>query len=121
MPPGPSATGAAGSRLRVGTRGSALALAQAREVVARIAGSGGPPCDTVVIRTTGDAAPHAGDEADGGKRVFVKELEDALVRHAIDLAVHSCKDLPVALPPGLELVAVLPRATPWDALVLPLS
>jgi hydroxymethylbilane synthase len=120
-PPGPPATGVAGNRLRVGTRGSALALAQAGEVVARIAGSGGPPCETMIIRTSGDRVPLAADTAAEGKRMFVKELEDALLRHAIDLAVHSCKDLPVALPAGLELAAVLPRATPWDALVLPAS
>ncbi len=105
--------------LRLGTRGSQLALWQAREVAARIAAAGGPPCEIVVIRTSGDAmADRALSEA-GGKRLFVKEIEDALVAKAIDLAVHSAKDMSAVLPEGLTVGAVLPRADPLDALVLP--
>jgi len=105
--------------LRLGTRGSQLALWQARAVAARIAESGGPPCDIVVIRTTGDRVQDAALSEVGGKRLFVKELEDALLRREIDLAVHSSKDMPAALPDRLKIAAVLPREDPLDAIVLP--
>jgi len=109
---------AVGSRLRIGTRGSALALWQAREVARRLEARG-TSSDIVVIRTSGDRLGEAPLAAAGGKRLFVKEIEDALLEGAIDLAVHSTKDLPVVLPPGLIVGAFLPRATPFDALVLP--
>ena len=105
--------------LRLGTRGSQLALWQADAVAARIAESGGPPCRRVIVRTTGDRLQDAPLSEAGGKRLFVKELEDALLRDEIDLAVHSSKDMPVVLPEGLAIAGTLPREDPRDALVLP--
>jgi hydroxymethylbilane synthase len=105
--------------LRLGTRGSQLALWQANTVARRIADSGGPPCEIVVIRTSGDELQRAPLSEIGGKRLFVKEIEDALLRHDIDLAVHSSKDMPAVLPDGLAIAGVLPREDPHDALVLP--
>jgi hydroxymethylbilane synthase len=104
--------------LRLGTRGSQLALWQANTVAARIAAAGGPPCRIVVIRTTGDRLHDAPLSEVGGKRLFVKEIEDALLRDEIDLAVHSSKDMPAVLPDGLAIGAVLPREDPRDAVVL---
>ena len=108
-----------GSELRLGTRGSQLALWQARAVASRIADTGGPPCRLVVIKTSGDRLQEAPLSTSGGKRLFVKEIEDALARGDVDLAVHSSKDMPAALPDGLVIGAVLPREDPRDALVLP--
>jgi hydroxymethylbilane synthase len=105
--------------LRLGTRGSQLALWQANTVAARIAAAGGPPCDIVVIRTSGDRLQEAPLSEVGGKRLFVKEIEDALLRGEIDLAVHSSKDMPAILPKGLVIGGVLPREEPLDAVVLP--
>jgi hydroxymethylbilane synthase len=105
--------------LRLGTRGSQLALWQAGAVAARIAEAGGPLCRVVVIRTTGDALVDRPLSEAGGKRLFVKEIEDALIRNEIDLAVHSSKDMPVVLPDGLTIAGVLPREDPLDAVVLP--
>ena len=105
--------------LRLGTRGSQLALWQANTVAARIAEAGGPPCRIVVIRTTGDRLHDAPLSEVGGKRLFVKEIEDALLGNAIDLAVHSSKDMSAVLPEGLTIAGVLPRENPLDALVLP--
>jgi hydroxymethylbilane synthase len=110
---------AAGRPLRIGTRGSALALWQAREVARRLEAGGASATEIVVIRTSGDRLGEAPLSDAGGKRLFVKEIEDALLEGTIDLAVHSTKDLPVVLPPGLIVGAFLPRATPFDALVLP--
>ena len=105
--------------LRLGTRGSQLALWQANTVAARIAASGGPPCHIVVIKTSGDRLQDAPLSEVGGKRLFVKEIEDALLRGEIDLAVHSSKDMPALLPERLIIGAVLPREDPLDAVVLP--
>ncbi|MCC7417612.1 MAG: hydroxymethylbilane synthase [Acidobacteria bacterium] len=105
--------------LRLGTRGSQLALWQAHEVAARIAAAGGPSCRIVIIRTSGDRLQEARLAAAGGKRLFVKEIEDALLGAEIDLAVHSSKDMPAILPGGLAIAAVLPREDPLDAVVLP--
>ncbi len=105
--------------LRLGTRGSQLALYQAHTVARLVAEAGGPACDIVVIRTSGDRLQDAPLSEIGGKRLFVKELEDALLRNDIDLAVHSSKDMPVVLPDGLAIAAALPRADPHDAVVLP--
>jgi hydroxymethylbilane synthase len=105
--------------LRLGTRGSQLALWQARTVAARLAESGGPVCRIVVIRTSGDQLQDVRLSEVGGKGLFVKEIEDALLRHEIDLAVHSSKDMPTLLPEGLTIAAVLPREDPRDAVVLP--
>jgi hydroxymethylbilane synthase len=107
--------------LRIGTRGSQLALWQASTVAARIAGTGGPPCAIVTIKTSGDRQPEAALSEIGGKQLFVKEIEDALLSGEIDLAVHSSKDMAAVLPEGLEIAAVLPRENPLDAIVLSLN
>src|SRR5690242_3674961 len=78
--------------LRLGTRGSQLALWQAHAVANRIAEAGGPHCRIIVIKTSGDQLQNAPLSEIGGKRLFVKEIEDALLRDEIDLAVHSSKD-----------------------------
>jgi hydroxymethylbilane synthase len=96
-----------------------LALWQANTVAARIAASGGPPCRIIVIKTSGDRLHDAPLSEVGGKRLFVKEIEDALLQDEIDLAVHSSKDMPALLPDGLAIGAVLPREDPLDAVVLP--
>lgn len=113
-----ASAGVLGRPLRIGTRGSALALWQAREVARRLEAAG-DASEIVVIRTSGDRLSEAVLAEAGGKRLFVKEIEDALLAGTVDLAVHSTKDLPVELPPGLTMGAFLPRATPYDALVLP--
>jgi hydroxymethylbilane synthase len=103
----------------MGTRGSQLALWQAHAAAARIGETGGPECEIVVIRTSGDRLAEAPLSEIGGKRLFVKEIEDALCRGDIDLAVHSSKDMPAVLPDGLTIAAVLPREDPRDVIVLP--
>jgi hydroxymethylbilane synthase len=79
----------------------------------------GITCEIVVIKTSGDRLAEATLSQIGGKRLFVKEIEDALASGEVDLAVHSSKDMPAVLPPGLDVAAVLPREDPRDALVLP--
>jgi hydroxymethylbilane synthase len=103
--------------LRIGTRGSQLALWQAR-AVAHLIEQHGAEAELVVIKTSGDRLQEAPLAEVGGKRLFVKEIEDALIDGQIDLAVHSAKDLPAVLPDGLVVAAVLPREDPRDALVL---
>jgi hydroxymethylbilane synthase len=107
------------TELRLGTRGSQLALWQANAVAAGIAAAGGPPCRIEIIHTSGDRLQEAPLSDVGGKRLFVKEIEDALLREHIDLAVHSSKDMPAILPDGLAIAAVLEREDPLDAIVLP--
>ena len=107
--------------LRLGTRGSQLALYQANTVARLIAESGGPACTIVVIKTSGDRLQERPLSEVGGKRLFVKEIEDALLRDEIDLAVHSSKDMPAILPDGLEIAGVLEREDPRDAVLLPAS
>ena len=107
--------------LRLGTRGSQLALWQANTVAARIDAAGGPPCRVVVIRTDGDRLQERPLSEIGGKGLFVKEIEDALLAGEIDLAVHSSKDMSAVLPDGLTIAGVLPRENPLDAVVLPIS
>jgi hydroxymethylbilane synthase len=102
-------------RLRLGTRASALALRQSGMVAAAIE-SHGTAVDLVTIRTSGDVATGS-LAALGGKGLFVKEIEEALLRHQIDLAVHSLKDLPAVLPPGLVLAATPARADARDVLI----
>jgi hydroxymethylbilane synthase len=104
---------------RLGTRGSQLALWQANAVAARLQEASGRACRIVVIKTSGDRLQDAPLSDVGGKRLFVKEIEDALLRGEIDLAVHSSKDMPALLPDGLTVGAVLPREDPLDAIVLP--
>ena len=105
--------------LRIGTRGSALALWQANAVADAVRRRSGRGCELAVITTTGDRLREADLSQVGGKQVFVKEIEQALLRGDVDLAVHSAKDIPAELPDGLEIAAVLPRADPRDAVVLP--
>jgi hydroxymethylbilane synthase len=107
--------------LKLGTRGSELALFQANSVAALLRARAGVACDIVVIRTSGDRLADAALAQIGGKRLFVKEIEDALLAGEIDLAVHSSKDMPAVLPPGLAIGAVLPREDARDAIVLPVG
>ncbi len=104
--------------LRMGTRGSALALWQARTVAALLEAAG-LAVEIAVIRTAGDRLQQAPLSEAGGKGLFVKEIEEALLDGGIDVAVHSAKDMSVALPEGLEIAATLAREDPRDALVLP--
>ena len=96
-----------------------MALWQANTVAARIAQTGGPPCRIITIKTSGDRLQEAPLSEIGGKSLFVKEIEDALLKNEIDIAVHSSKDMPALLPDGLAIGAVLPREDPRDAVVLP--
>jgi hydroxymethylbilane synthase len=105
--------------LRIGTRGSQLALWQANTVAALLAAAGAPPTRIVIIRTTGDQLQDRPLSEAGGKRLFVREIEDALLRNEVDLAVHSSKDMPAVLPDGLTIAGVLPREDPHDAVILP--
>src|SRR5688572_2702973 len=107
--------------LRLGTRGSQLALFQATAVATLLKTHAGLNCEIVVIKTSGDRLADAALSVIGGKRLFVKEIEDALLAGDIDLAVHSSKDMPAVLPDRLEVGAVLPREDARDALVLPES
>lgn len=104
--------------LRIGTRGSQLALWQANTVKSML-GEHGHLAELVIIKTTGDKLSEQNLSEAGGKRLFVKEIEDAMLKREVDLAVHSAKDMPAELPPGLGVAAVLPRENPRDALVLP--
>jgi hydroxymethylbilane synthase len=106
--------------IRLGTRGSQLALYQAHTVARLLVEAGGPQVEIVVIKTSGDRLQDAPLSDVGGKRLFVKEIEDALLNGEIDLAVHSSKDLPAVLPEGLGIAGVLPREDPHDAVVLPI-
>jgi hydroxymethylbilane synthase len=104
--------------LRIGTRGSPLALWQAHTVAALLEAAG-TSTEIVRIKTAGDRLQEAPLSEVGGKRLFVKEIEDALAGGTIDVAVHSAKDMSAVLPDGLTIAAVLPREDPRDALVLP--
>jgi len=94
-------------------------LWQSNTVAGRLSASGGPRCRIVVIKTSGDRLADAPLSEVGGKRLFVKEIEEALLGDDIDLAVHSSKDMPAVLPDGLAIAGVLPREDPLDAVVLP--
>ncbi len=104
--------------LKLGTRGSELALWQARTVQSRLEALG-HAVELIVVKTSGDRLQEAPLSEVGGKGLFVKDLEDGLLRREIDLAVHSAKDLPSAIPEGLTIAATLPREDPRDAIVLP--
>ena len=107
------------SRLRIATRGSALALWQAEHVKARIAAvDPAVGVELVVMKTMGDKILDVSLAKVGGKGLFVKEIEQALLDDAADLAVHSMKDVPAELAPGLVLAAVSTREVPWDALCM---
>jgi hydroxymethylbilane synthase len=106
--------------LRIGTRGSPLALAQARQVRERLASAHGIDPERIVlevIRTTGDKIQDRPLAEAGGKGLFAKEIEEALLAGTIDLAVHSAKDLPTILPDGLSIAAYLPREDARDAFI----
>jgi len=106
--------------LRIGTRGSPLALVQARTVRARLAAASGTPeeaFELVIIRTTGDAIQDRPLAEAGGKGLFTKEIEEALLDGRIDMAVHSAKDVPTFLPAGLTLSACLEREDPRDVFI----
>jgi hydroxymethylbilane synthase len=105
--------------LRIGTRGSELARWQANTVATLLRTRAGVDCEIVIIKTTGDRLSEATLSEIGGKRLFVKEIEDALAAGDVDLAVHSSKDMPAVLPDGLVIGAVLPREDARDAIVLP--
>ena len=102
--------------LRIGTRGSALARWQAEFVRAGLARHG-VAAELVIIRTSGDRDRKSSLRVIGGKGVFTKELEDALLEERIDLAVHSMKDVPTTLPAGLEIAAICEREDVRDALI----
>ncbi len=103
--------------LRIGTRGSALALWQANHVSARLAELHGNQSELVRIRTSGDHFQTGSVALVGTKGVFIKELEDALLAGTIDLAVHSMKDVPTEVPSGLAFPAITKREDPRDCLV----
>ena len=104
--------------LRIGTRASALALWQAREVAARVAAQpDAPEVELVHIRTSGDLQSDVPLWQTRGRAFFTREIDRALLAGEVDVAVHSLKDLPTELEPGLTLAALLPRADPRDALV----
>jgi hydroxymethylbilane synthase len=106
--------------LRLGTRGSLLALAQARMVRAALAAAHGFDPERIgleVIRTSGDRIQDRPLADAGGKGLFTKEIEEALIARTIDFAVHSSKDMPTVLPPGLVLTAFMPREDPRDAFI----
>ena len=106
--------------LRIGTRGSLLALAQAHETRDRLAaahGLGEDAFEIVVIKTTGDAILDRPLSEAGGKGLFTTEIEEALLDKRIDLAVHSAKDMPTFLPDGLVLSTYLPREDVRDAFI----
>ena len=103
--------------LRIGTRGSALAMRQT-EIVRSLLLQKQPNCQVSeqIIKTKGDIVQQCGLHQIGGQGVFVRELDDAIVQGEIDCAVHSMKDIPSIRPPGLRTVAVLPRDPPYDFL-----
>jgi hydroxymethylbilane synthase len=104
--------------LIVATRASALARAQADMTLAHYAAAlPGTACEIFAMTTTGDQKLHWSLEQQGGKGLFTKELEDALLDGRADIAVHSAKDLPTELPAGLCIAGFLPRADPRDVLV----
>lgn len=114
--------------IRIGTRGSRLALEQARLVQEALEGALGRICsrqisdpvtELVILHTKGDRIQDKPLASIGEKGVFASEFEEALLEGRIDLAVHSAKDLPMALAPGLDIAAVLPRGDVRDVLVVP--
>ncbi|MEM6945070.1 MAG: hydroxymethylbilane synthase [Pseudomonadota bacterium] len=108
--------------LRIGTRGSPLALAQAEETKARLMAAHDLPAEAfeiVVIKTTGDAVQDRALSEIGGKGLFTKEIEEGLLGGSIDIAVHSMKDMPTVLPDGLAITALLPREDVRDAFISP--
>jgi hydroxymethylbilane synthase len=110
--------------IRIGTRGSPLALAQAGEARRVIAAATGMPeaaIAIVAIRTSGDRITDRPLIEAGGKGLFTKEIDEALLGREVDVAVHSAKDMPTRLPDGMVIAACLPRADPRDAFISPVA
>jgi hydroxymethylbilane synthase len=104
--------------IRIGTRGSTLALAQTAWVKKKLEEKYSEArIETILIKTSGDRFSEASVQVIGGKGIFTKEIEDALLRHEIDIAVHSMKDLPTDMVAGLIVAAVPRREDPRDVLV----
>jgi hydroxymethylbilane synthase len=103
--------------LRIGTRGSTLALWQAKSIREALRGIAGVESELVIVKTSGDKFQQTGFSEIGTKGVFIKELEDALLERHIDLAVHSMKDVPTEIPDGLTIAAVCKRQDVRDALL----
>lgn len=105
-------------RLRIGTRGSKLALWQAGWIRGRLVETYPDlRVELVTIRTSGDVIQDVPLARIGGKGLFVKEIENALLAGEIDLAVHSMKDVPILMPPGLSITCVTKREDPFDVLI----
>lgn len=112
--------------IRIGTRGSKLALAQANEMRARLQAAHADlravgAVEIVIITTTGDAVRDRALAEIGGKGLFMKEIEEALVGGRVDMALHSMKDVETFLTPGTEIACVLPREDPRDAFLSPVA
>jgi hydroxymethylbilane synthase len=108
--------------MKIGTRGSKLALIQAQKLIETLKKAHPSlPLELVVIKTSGDWHPTHGEtllsEADGGKGLFAKEIELALMEGRIDVGIHSLKDVPTFLPKGLQIYHVLPREDARDAFI----
>ena len=103
--------------LRIGTRGSALALWQARSIARALREATGVEPEIVIIKTSGDKFQQTSFSQIGTKGIFIKELEDALLDARIDLAVHSMKDVPTEIPEGLTIAAIGKREDVRDALL----
>ena len=102
------------AHLRIGSRGSQLALWQAVNHIAALLRGQGHEVDIEIIKTTGDKILDVALSKVGAKGMFTKELEDALAADRVDLAVHSLKDLPTELPHGFEIAAIPERVNPHD-------
>lgn len=108
--------------LKIGTRGSPLALAQAHELQDRLAAAhqiDSAAIEIVIIKTSGDAIQDRPLSEAGGKGLFTKELDAALIRGDVNIAVHSAKDLPTLLPPEIAILGYLPREDVRDAWISP--
>ena len=103
--------------LRIGTRGSLLAKWQAEFVRKQIFQTSGIEGEIIIIKTTGDKMQQSALSQIGGKGIFIKELEDALLDESIDIAVHSVKDIPTEIPPGMSFPAICRREDVRDCLV----
>ena len=101
--------------MRIGSRDSKLAVIQAEEIINKL----GVPCELITMKTTGDMILDRTLDKVGGKGLFVKELDRALMSGEVDLTVHSLKDVPMEQPEGFPLVAYSKREDPRDVLVLP--
>lgn len=104
-------------KLRIGTRGSKLALWQAEHIRERLSRECGVESELVIIKTAGDQFAAAAIPDVGGKGIFIKEIEDALLERRVDLAVHSLKDVPTETPRGVVFPAITKREDPQDVLI----